>query len=119
MQSQVWLGVALGVFLCLIIGGALIAVFYTVGRRSFAAAEYIWEGVLAIAASVIITIMGVGLLRVNKLQDKWKVKIAKTLEAKDSSLLPVSGRIRAWLEKYSMFLLPFVTVMREGIEAVL
>lgn len=106
-------------FVCIIIGAALIAVFYTAGRRSFDAAEYIWEGVLAIVASIIITLMGAGLLRINKLQDKWKVKIAKMLEAKETSTLPTGGRIGRWCEKYAMFLLPFVTVLREGIEAVL
>jgi high-affinity iron transporter len=63
--------------------------------------------------------MGAALLRVSKLQDKWRVKIAKVLEEKDSSPLPFKGRLKRWSEKYAMFLLPFVTVLREGIEAVL
>jgi high-affinity iron transporter len=62
--------------------------------------------------------MGAALLRVSKLQDKWRLKISKVLEAKDSKL-PVSGKMKAWGEKYAMFILPFVTVLREGIEAVL
>ena len=74
--------------------------------------------VFALLASIIITLMGAALLRVNKMQDKWRVKIAKALETKDSSL-PVKGRFKRWAEKYAMFLLPFVTVLREGIEAVL
>lgn len=62
--------------------------------------------------------MGAALLRVSKLQDKWRVKIAKTLEEKDVGL-PVKGRVKKWMEKYAMFVLPFITVLREGIEAVL
>jgi hypothetical protein len=91
---------------------------YTAGRNSFEAAENIWEGVFGIVASIIITLMGAALLRVSKLQDKWRVKISKVLENKDSKL-PVKGRAKRWMEKYAMFILPFVTVLREGIEAVL
>jgi hypothetical protein len=91
---------------------------YTAGRNSFEAAENIWEGVFGIVASIIITLMGAALLRVSKLQDKWRVKISKVLESKDSKL-PVKGRVKRWMEKYAMFILPFVTVLREGIEAVL
>lgn len=104
---------------CLIIGGGLIAIFYIAKANIFDAAEYIWEGVLAIVASIIITLMGASLLRTSKLQNKWKTQIAKVLAEIDSSLLPVTGRISRWCEKYAMFILPFVTVLREGIEAVL
>lgn len=69
-------------------------------------------------AAVIITLMGAALLRVSKLQDKWKVKIAKVLEQKDGMSFG-KGKVKLWCEKYAMFLLPFVTVLREGIEAVL
>jgi high-affinity iron transporter len=62
--------------------------------------------------------MGAALLRVSKLQDKWRVKIAKVLEQKDSIGFG-KGKMKQWCEKYAMFLLPFVTVLREGIEAVL
>ncbi|KAF2715782.1 plasma membrane iron permease [Pleomassaria siparia CBS 279.74] len=118
LVKQVWLGVGLGIFICLCIGAGVIATFYTAGKSSFESAENIWEGAFGILASIIITIMGAALLRVSKLQDKWRVKITKLLEDKDSKL-PIRGRFKTWGEKYAMFLLPFVTVLREGIEAVL
>lgn len=64
--------------------------------------------------------MGAALLRVSKLQDKWRVKLAKALEAKDSTKKSGSARTRfkVWCQKYSMFILPFITVLREGLEAV-
>lgn len=93
-------------------------VVYTAGRNTFEAAENIWEGVFALIASVIITLMGAALLRVSKLQDKWRLKIRKVLDDKDTDK-PVTGRFKTWCEKYAMFILPFVTVLREGIEAVL
>jgi high-affinity iron transporter len=96
---------------------ANIAVVYTAGKNAFEAAENIWEGVFALIASIIITIMGAALLRVSKLQDKWRNKIRKVLEDKDTK--PAGGRFKRWSEKYAMFILPFITVLREGIEAVL
>lgn len=80
-------------------------------------------GVFGIIASVIISIMGMALLRVNKLQDKWRVKLTAALEARDvnTSSKPVrtgKQKMKLWAEKYAMFLLPFVTVLREGLECV-
>ncbi|KAI4657434.1 hypothetical protein J4E85_004990 [Alternaria conjuncta] len=118
LVRQVWYGVGAGVLICLVICAGVIGTFYTAGRNAFEAAENIWEGAFAILASVIITMMGAALLRVSKLQDKWRVKISKVLEQKDSKL-PIKGRLKRWSEKYAMFILPFVTVLREGIEAVL
>ena len=64
--------------------------------------------------------MGAALLRVSKLQDKWRVKIAKAIEAKDSARSgSKASRFKVWLEKYAMFTLPFITVLREGLEAVI
>jgi high-affinity iron transporter len=63
--------------------------------------------------------MGAALLRVSKLQDKWRVKLAKTLESKDSTKgLHGTSKFKRWCEKYAMFFLPFITVLREGIEAI-
>ncbi|KAF2641980.1 plasma membrane iron permease-like protein [Massarina eburnea CBS 473.64] len=118
LVRQIWVGIALGILICLIIGAGVIGTFYTVGANAFESAENIWEGAFALLASVIITLMGAALLRVSKLQDKWKAKITRVLETKDSNVIG-KGRVKIWCEKYSMFILPFVTVLREGIEAVL
>ena len=80
--------------------------------------EAICEGVFALLAAIIITLMGAGLLRVFKLQDKWRVKLARALEKQDHSKAPAGTRFKIWSQKYAMFLLPFVTVLREGVEAV-
>lgn len=114
---KVWLGTGIGFFICMIIAAVIIGVFYTVGHDAWQAHEYDYEGAFSLIASVIITIMGVALLRIGRLQDKWRVKLAKALEG------PIKAKTRqAWLkrfmEKYAMFMLPFVTVLREGIEAV-
>ncbi|KAI1151112.1 iron permease FTR1/Fip1/EfeU [Nemania diffusa] len=119
LVRQVWLGVGVGFFICLAVAGGIIGAFYTIGRDAWQANEYNYEGAFALFAALIISVLGVALLRVGKMQEKWRVKLAKALE---SPMSISSGSRTGWLkrfgEKYAMFILPFVTVLREGIEAI-
>lgn len=112
------MGVVAGLAICLVIGGAFIGVFYGLGSDYFSKSEDLWEGIFGLIATIVITIMGAALLRVSKLQDKWRVKLANALEVKDKKMSFGKGSFKKWCEKYAMFLLPFVTVLREGLEAV-
>jgi len=56
--------------------------------------------------------MGLAMLRISSLHQKWKLKIAKIMEQRQ--VRGIAGKSR----KYAMFLLPFITVLREGLEAV-
>jgi high-affinity iron transporter len=56
--------------------------------------------------------MGLAMLRISTLQNKWKVKISQIMEERKTR--GFAGRSR----KYAMFILPFITVLREGLEAV-
>lgn len=96
----------------------MIGAFYAYGTDHFAGTEDIWEGSFGLLATVIISMMGAALLRVSKLQDKWRVKLAKAVEAKDMTGASRKTRFKRFCEKYAMFMLPFVTVLREGLEAV-
>ena len=96
----------------------MIGAFYGLGANHWAGTEDIWEGSFALVACIVISLMGAALLRVSKLQDKWRVKLARALEAKDSGEGSFTARLGRWSEKYAMFLLPFITVLREGLEAV-
>ena len=96
----------------------MIGAFYGLGTDTFSSTEDIWEGILGIISSIIITIMGAALLRVSKLQDKWRVTLAKALEHEHDPNETGKGRIKRWMEKYAMFILPFITILREGLEAV-
>lgn len=119
LRKQVWFGVGLGLLICLIIGGGFIGAFYGFGKDRFSTTEDIWEGVFALIATIIISLMGAALLRVSKLQDKWRVKLANALEKQDvKSQAGATTKFKVWCEKYAMFLLPFITVLREGLEAV-
>ena len=119
LVRQVWFGVGLGLVLCVIIGGGMIGAFYGFGKDHFATTEDIWEGTFGIVATIIISTVGAALLRVSKMQDKWRVKLAQSLEKKDASVKRnTASKFKLWCQKYALFLLPFVTVLREGLEAV-
>ncbi|KFY54336.1 hypothetical protein V497_07829 [Pseudogymnoascus sp. VKM F-4516 (FW-969)] len=118
LVRQVWLGSIIGLVLCLIIGGGLIGAFYGLSRDAWSSTEYYWEGSFGLVAAIIITALGAALLRVSKLQDKWRVKLAKALNDKPATHEGRRNRFQRWCEKYAMFLVPFVTVLREGIEAI-
>ena len=97
----------------------MIGAFYGLGKDIFSKTEDLWEGIFGVLASVIITLMGAALLRVSKLQEKWRVKIAKALESKDHiGYNHFGARFKVWCERYALFVLPFITVLREGLEAV-
>ncbi|KAF7558342.1 hypothetical protein G7046_g5812 [Stylonectria norvegica] len=116
LRRQVWLGTGIGFLICMIVAAALIGVFYTVGSNSWAKNEDYYEGAFCLFGAIVISIMGAALLRVGKMQDKWRVKLAAALES------PLKTGSKGWfkksLEKYAMFALPFITVLREGVEAV-
>jgi high-affinity iron transporter len=114
----VWFGTGLGLLICLIIGGGLIGAFYALGKDHWAGTEYYWEGAFALCASLIITIVGAALLRVSKMQEKWRVKLAIAMDGKTGSGMTKNGAFKRFCEKYAMFILPFITVLREGLEAI-
>ena len=52
------------------------------------------------------------------MQEKWRVKLAKALEEKPVTTGGRKAAFKRWCEKYCMFMVPFITVLREGLEAV-
>lgn len=120
------MGTLIGFAICLVIGCGLIGAFYGLGKDHWGTTENIWEGTFCLVASIIISIMGVALLRISKMQAKWRVKLARALEARDSAnkvtaagtKLKIGKKMKLWAEKYAMFMLPFITILREGLEAV-
>lgn len=117
MVRQVWAGAAAGVLICLIIGGVFIGVFYGVGKNIWSQAEDLWEGIFYLIAAIIITFMGLALLRINKAKEKWRVKLAQAL-VEHRNRQGRKSRFNGWSRRYIMFILPFVTTLREGVEAV-
>lgn len=171
LKLQVWLGAILGLVICFIIGVIFVLCFYFIGKDYWAYAERIWEGLFSLLSSCIITIMGIGLLRINKVMKiKWWIKlgdayehehgshddaaavtVAATVDDDDipkfveepynqresiDSNQPLTGgtttsrlaaievsprashRRKTFGKKYFLAILPLVTTLREGLEAV-
>ena len=98
----------------------MIGAFYSLKKDKWSSMEDLWEGIFGLVASIIITVVGAAMLRVSKLQEKWRVKISNAVQKKDNThTTSFRSRFKVWCEKYAMFILPFITVVREGLEAVL
>lgn len=113
LKLKIWIGGILGLFVCLIVGSIILIIFYAVGNDLWSLTEHYWEGVFSIVASVIISVMGVKILRVTKMQKKWRRKLGAAME--DIRSGPSDS---AWKDRNALFILPFVTTLREGLEAI-
>ncbi|GAA6051076.1 hypothetical protein NBRC10513_000944 [Rhodotorula toruloides] len=137
MRVQIWAGALVGLFIALCIGAAFIAVFFTTLNDLWGKTEEIWEGVFSLIAwcvrsrrcsdtttdglnsSIIIFVMGVTMLRIDRSKLKWKAKLAGAFDNKvDASTLTSKDKRQARNSKWTLFVLPLVTVLREGLEAV-
>jgi high-affinity iron transporter len=150
MKLQVWIGAFSGFGICLIIGGIFITLFYFIGTDLWSYTERIWEGLFSILSSIIIAMMGVALLRINGMKNKWKANLIESFKShnhininnnysqirSNSSLDSLSinndqtiDDIEEIVEnvevptqnlkqKYFLAFLPFITTLREGLEAV-
>ncbi|GAA5899901.1 hypothetical protein JCM8208_005537 [Rhodotorula glutinis] len=119
MRLQIWAGALAGLFIALCIGAAFIAVFFTTLSDLWSKSEEIWEGTFSLIAAIIIFVMGLTMLRIDRSKLKWKAKLAGAFDNKvDTSTLTGKDKREARRSKWSLFLLPFITVLREGLEAV-
>ncbi|KAG0235321.1 hypothetical protein BGX31_004286 [Mortierella sp. GBA43] len=106
LERQVWAGTALGLLASLAIGVANVY-----ATNLWAASEGIWVGCFSFVAVTMITVMGIAMLRTNQMQEKWTAKLAKAMDDENARGLGNASR------KYALFILPLITVLREGVEA--
>lgn len=119
LKWQIVSGGVVGLLMCMLIGGGFIVIFYRIGTDLWSLGEHYYEGILSIVASVIISFMGLFFLRMGKLREKFRVKLATIIYSDRSMMLRAGGQDAVrFSEKYAFFILPFVTCLREGLEAV-
>lgn len=75
--------------------------------------EEIWEGTFCIIAAGVILVMSIGFLKLEQSKAKWRIKLAHAFERRS-----ISGERGGVASRWALFLLPFITVLREGLEAV-
>ncbi|KAJ2412908.1 high-affinity iron permease [Coemansia sp. IMI 209128] len=118
-RKHIWIGALVGFLICLVIGVTFIVIFYTVANDIWSKAELLWEGIFSLIAAVMITVMGLGMLRSGRMQDKWRVKLATAMtEESERQGWRRWVDVKIFSKKYLFFHLPFLTVLREGLEAV-
>ena len=128
MKMQVWAGAIGGFAICLAIGAIFITLFYFIGTDLWSYTERIWEGLFSILSSIIIAIMGVALLRINSMKSKWKASLVDSFKRHHHNVnddvnvdvdvdVDVVGE-QTLKERYFLAFLPFITTLREGLEAV-
>ncbi|KAF8968346.1 iron permease FTR1 [Flammula alnicola] len=115
LRTQIFLGGGLGLFIALSIGAAFLAVWFTRASNLWAKSESLWEGyssIFELIACLMIFVMGVTMLKMEKAKAKWRIKLQRAFDGKQVDGKTASG-------KWALFILPFVTVLREGLEGVI
>ncbi|KAL0241843.1 hypothetical protein I308_106015 [Cryptococcus tetragattii IND107] len=127
MRIQIWAGTGAGFFISLCIGAAFIAVFYTTLTDLWANTEQLWEGVFSVIAAGIIYVMATAFLKMDRSRIKWRLKLAAAFDQSQAKMLALEkmseherklAKQEGRSGKWALFLLPFITLLREGLEAV-
>ncbi|KAI9345022.1 iron permease FTR1/Fip1/EfeU [Obelidium mucronatum] len=132
LSRSVWFGTVAGVVLSLAIGTAFLVILLKYATDLWAQAEAIWEGVFMLIACVLLTVMAYGFLKSDELTAKWEKKLHKKLdenavqitsqplnEGKTKAALEEAGSNAIFSFKSPLFWVPFVTVVREGLEGMI
>ncbi|KAJ6469505.1 Ftr1 protein [Mycena sanguinolenta] len=112
LRIQIFAGAGLGLFIALAIGAAFIAVWFTQAANLWSKSEELWEGIFELIASLMIFVMGVTMLKMDRAKAKWRVKLERAFSGARTD-----GETRAG--RWVLFILPLITVLREGMEAVI
>jgi len=107
LRKQIWLGTGLGILASVMIGAIFITLWYTLARNFWSSSEALWEGIFAVLSSLIITMMALAMLKTSQLQQKWRQKLSEVLNLSSSTR-----------SRHALLFLPFITVLREGLEGV-
>ncbi|KII91246.1 hypothetical protein PLICRDRAFT_105468 [Plicaturopsis crispa FD-325 SS-3] len=112
LRIQIFAGSAIGLLIALAIGAAFIAVWFTQASNLWAKSEELWEGIFELIASLMIFVMGITMLKMDRAKARWRVKLERAFGGEHVDGRTQSGR---WV----LFVLPLITVLREGMEAVI
>ncbi|RKO98660.1 hypothetical protein CXG81DRAFT_7933, partial [Caulochytrium protostelioides] len=101
-------GTIAGLAVSMALGLALLYLFYTYSANLWAnGGEFLWEGVFCAVSAVVIAVMGVGMM------GKGFAVNVVGIRSQPHGSAPTTGSFR---ERYAFFFMPFLTVLREGLE---
>ncbi|GAA5960997.1 hypothetical protein JCM3765_006496 [Sporobolomyces pararoseus] len=118
MRWMVWAGSLTGLAITICIGAAFIAVFFTQLSDLWAKSEDLYEGIFCLIAAILIFFMSLGMLKIDRSQIKWKHKFAAAFNKDENATVTEHERRQGRRGKWGLFILPMVTILREGLEAV-
>jgi len=138
LRLKVVIGSIVGGIVSLIIGGVFLALFYTVGVDLWAKGEALWEGIFSIIGGILVTATCFYMLKGIGDFDKYTKKTEKMIQEHEEKIDSDSADIEMDIDYLfentstmalifktqpfekalpSMLWLPFITVLREGLEA--
>lgn len=88
MKKWVWFGVMLGTFAFVIIGAICLIIFYTLNRAMPGQARAAFEGIFAMLACGVLTLISFKFLRLKDLIMKWESKLVQDKSAKGADAKP-------------------------------
>ncbi|KAI6115100.1 iron permease FTR1 [Pisolithus croceorrhizus] len=112
MKLQILLGAAVGLTIAIALGGTFIAIWFTLATNLWNKAEQLWEGIFQLIAALMIFVMGITMLKMDRAKATWRVKLNQAFSGEHVDRRTKSG-------KWVLFILPMITVLREGMEGVI
>jgi len=97
--------------------------FYETLATSFTVTEVLWEGVFSFASSIFILLTGLSFVRLDRARVKWRVKLARAFSSQIDGATGQGKKDRDGGEegnggRWALWGLPFLTVLREGLEGI-
>ncbi|KAH9053033.1 Ftr1 protein [Lactarius vividus] len=113
IRLQIFTGFGLGFLVAAAIGAAFISVWFTAEASDlWKTSEDVWKGTFSLITSLLIFVMGISILELSRAKEdsEWRIKLQRAFEDRD----------QGWghIEKWALFLLPFVTILHGGVEAI-
>lgn len=93
--------------------------FYETLASSFSQTEALWEGLFSLASSAFILLTGLSFVRLDRARIKWRVKLARAFSSQiDDAAKGKEGEGESGGGRWALWGLPFLTVLREGLEGI-